>query len=90
MDYPTKSLQTDGFRFDFTKGFTNTPGDGSGFDQSRINILTRKGTVQELGRMSHFVKAISAAEKNLLKINVYASRNHVRVGEAAQKILRNL
>jgi len=31
----------DGFRFDFTKGFTNTPGDGSGFDQSRINILER-------------------------------------------------
>lgn len=31
----------DGFRFDFTKGFTNTPGNGGGFDQSRINILTR-------------------------------------------------
>jgi len=31
----------DGFRFDFTKGFTNTPGDGGGFDQSRINILKR-------------------------------------------------
>lgn len=31
----------DGFRFDFTKGFTNTPGDGSSYDQSRIAILTR-------------------------------------------------
>ncbi len=31
----------DGFRFDFTKGFTNTPGDGSAYDQSRINILKR-------------------------------------------------
>ncbi len=31
----------DGFRFDFTKGFTNTPGDGGGFDQSRINLLKR-------------------------------------------------
>jgi glycosidase len=31
----------DGFRFDFTKGFTNTAGDGGGFDQSRINILKR-------------------------------------------------
>ncbi|HSR18294.1 MAG TPA: alpha-amylase family glycosyl hydrolase, partial [Ignavibacteriaceae bacterium] len=31
----------DGFRFDFTKGFTNTPGDGGSFDQSRINILKR-------------------------------------------------
>lgn len=33
--------KVDGFRFDFTKGFTNTPGDGSAYDQSRINILKR-------------------------------------------------
>ncbi len=39
--YWMKEYHVDGFRFDFTKGFTNTPGDGSGFDQSRINILTR-------------------------------------------------
>ncbi len=31
----------DGFRFDFTKGFTNTPGDGSSYDASRISILKR-------------------------------------------------
>lgn len=31
----------DGYRFDFTKGFTNTVGDGGGFDQSRINFLNR-------------------------------------------------
>ena len=31
----------DGFRFDFTKGFTNTPGDGWAYDESRINILKR-------------------------------------------------
>jgi len=31
----------DGFRFDFTKGFTNTPGDGSSYDASRIAILKR-------------------------------------------------
>jgi|WetSurMetagenome_2_1015567.scaffolds.fasta_scaffold00005_75 glycosidase len=31
----------DGFRFDFTKGFTNTPGDGSSYDASRIIILKR-------------------------------------------------
>lgn len=31
----------DGFRFDFTKGFTNTPGDGLAYDASRINILKR-------------------------------------------------
>jgi glycosidase len=33
--------KVDGFRFDFTKGFTNTVGDGSAYDQSRINILKR-------------------------------------------------
>ncbi len=31
----------DGFRFDFTKGFTNTPGDGGAYDQARIDILER-------------------------------------------------
>jgi glycosidase len=31
----------DGYRFDFTKGFTNTPGDGGSYDQARINILKR-------------------------------------------------
>ncbi len=31
----------DGFRFDFTKGFTNTPGDGGGRDNARIAILKR-------------------------------------------------
>ncbi len=31
----------DGFRFDFTKGFTNTPGDGWPYDPSRIAILER-------------------------------------------------
>ncbi|MDN6279741.1 MAG: T9SS type A sorting domain-containing protein [Psychroflexus sp.] len=31
----------DGYRFDFTKGFTNTPGDGSAYDAARIEILKR-------------------------------------------------
>jgi len=33
--------KVDGFRFDFTKGFTNTTGDGWAYDQSRIDILKR-------------------------------------------------
>ena len=33
--------QVDGFRFDFTKGFTNTPGDGGAYDGARIEILKR-------------------------------------------------
>ena len=39
--YWMSEYKIDGFRFDFTKGFTNTPGDGWGYDQSRINILKR-------------------------------------------------
>ncbi|WP_127845738.1 alpha-amylase family glycosyl hydrolase [Psychroflexus aestuariivivens] len=31
----------DGYRFDFTKGFTNTSGDGGSYDASRISILNR-------------------------------------------------
>ncbi len=31
----------DGFRFDFTKGFTNVVGDGGSYDASRIALLTR-------------------------------------------------
>lgn len=39
--YWLEEYKFDGYRFDFTKGFTNTSGDGSGFDQARINILKR-------------------------------------------------
>lgn len=34
-------FKVDGFRFDFTKGFTNTGGDGWAYDAARIEILTR-------------------------------------------------
>lgn len=36
-------FKADGFRFDFTKGFTNTGGDGWAYDASRIEILNRMG-----------------------------------------------
>jgi 1,4-alpha-glucan branching enzyme len=39
--YWIKEYKIDGYRFDFTKGFTNTPGDGQAYDQSRVNILKR-------------------------------------------------
>ncbi|MCF8380837.1 MAG: T9SS type A sorting domain-containing protein [Bacteroidales bacterium] len=39
--YWMNEFRLDGFRFDFTKGFTNTPGDGSSYDASRIAILKR-------------------------------------------------
>lgn len=36
-----EEYKVDGFRFDFTKGFTNTPGDGGAYDGARIAILKR-------------------------------------------------
>lgn len=39
--YWLEEYKFDGFRFDFTKGFTNTPGDGWPYDAARIAILKR-------------------------------------------------
>lgn len=39
--YWLEEFHVDGFRFDFTKGFTNMPGDGGAYDASRITILRR-------------------------------------------------
>jgi glycosidase len=43
--YWLEEYKIDGYRFDFTKGFTNTPGDGSGYDPARIAILKRMADV---------------------------------------------
>lgn len=39
--YWMTEYKVDGYRFDFTKGFTNTSGDGGAYDASRIVILKR-------------------------------------------------
>lgn len=39
--YWLEKYKMDGFRFDFTKGFTNTAGEGWAYDASRIAILKR-------------------------------------------------
>lgn len=39
--YWMNEYKIDGYRFDFTKGFTNTSGDGGAYDAYRINILER-------------------------------------------------
>lgn len=41
LRYWVSEFKVDGFRFDFTKGFTNQPGDGWAFDGTRIGILKR-------------------------------------------------
>jgi len=43
--YWISEFKVDGFRFDFTKGFTNTAGDGWNYDASRIAILKRMGNM---------------------------------------------
>jgi len=73
VDRVTKYWMTeykiDGFRFDFTKGFTNTPGDGSGYDASRIAILERMaGKIWEVNPkaiviLEHF--AVNSEEQEL-------------------------
>ncbi len=67
--YWMTEYKVDGFRFDFTKGFTNTPGDGGGYDASRIAILERMATKiwevnsKALVILEHF--AATAEEKEL-------------------------
>jgi len=39
--YWLEEFKIDGYRFDFTKGFTNTPGDGGAYDAARIALLKR-------------------------------------------------
>jgi glycosidase len=41
LHYWIEEYKVDGFRLDFTKGFTNTSGDGSNYDAKRIAILER-------------------------------------------------
>ena len=48
--YWLSEYKFNGFRFDFTKGFTNTPGDGWAYDPSRINLLIR---------MMHVIKSVN-------------------------------
>ncbi len=46
--YWMSEYKIDGFRFDFTKGFTQKPGDGWAYDASRIAILKRmKSEIQK-------------------------------------------
>ncbi|MFQ6604442.1 MAG: alpha-amylase family glycosyl hydrolase [Fidelibacterota bacterium] len=41
LSYWLTEYNVDGFRFDFSKGMTNTPGDGWNYDAARITLLKR-------------------------------------------------
>lgn len=61
--YWMKEYKIDGFRFDFTKGFTNKAGDGWAYDASRIAILER------------MYDSIKAANENAIVIFEHLSDN---------------
>ncbi len=67
--YWLHEYKVDGFRFDFTKGFTNTPGDGGGYDASRIAILKRMaGKIWEANPSAYVILehfSANAEEKEL-------------------------
>ncbi|MCK5821728.1 MAG: T9SS type A sorting domain-containing protein [Bacteroidales bacterium] len=72
----------DGFRFDFTKGFTNTPGDGGAYDASRIAILKRMNNrIREVNPdayvlLEHFAE--NSEEKELAEdgMMIWGNMNH--------------
>jgi len=81
-NYWIEEYKVDGFRFDFTKGFTNTPGDGGAYDQSRIDILTRMAEViwsydpESYVILEHF--AANSEEKKLAESGmlIWGNTNH--------------
>ena len=80
--YWLTEYKIDGFRFDFTKGFTNTVGDGSAYDASRIAILKRMaGKIWSVNPeayviLEHFAQ--DAEEKELAEYGMmlWGNKNH--------------
>jgi glycosidase len=86
--YWLEEYNFDGFRFDFTKGFTNTPGDGGGYDQSRIGILKRMSdNIWEFDSTAYVILehfAPDDEEKNLSDYGMMIwGNNNYNYGEAA-------
>jgi glycosidase len=78
VDRVTKYWMTeykiDGFRFDFTKGFTNTPGNGDGYDASRIAILERMATkIWEVNPMAFVILEHFAANSEETELAAYGN-----------------
>jgi len=71
--YWMSEYKIDGFRYDFAKGFTNTPGDGSSYDVPRMNILKRMADV------------VWTANQNALVILEYFAPNEEEKVMAAYK-----
>jgi len=86
--YWLEEFHVDGFRFDFTKGFTNMPGDGSAYDASRISILTRMAneiwTIKENAYviLEHLTGNQEEYELSLYGMMLWGNQNY-NYGEAA-------
>lgn len=80
--YWMDEYKIDGYRFDFTKGFTNKPGDGWAFDQSRIDILKRMTDVIKNANSDAYVilehLSVNTEEKVLANdgIMLWGNMNH--------------
>ena len=93
--YWLTTFNVDGFRFDFSKGFTNTPGDGYAYDASRIAILERMAahiwTVKPKAYviLEHFTA--DAEEKELASYGMMTWNNiNYDYGEAGMGYASNL
>ncbi|MBK6914302.1 MAG: T9SS type A sorting domain-containing protein [Ignavibacteriales bacterium] len=75
-------FKVDGFRFDFTKGFTNTPGDGWAYDAARISILERMANViwsvdtQAYVILEHFAENSEEIELSTYGAMLWGNMNH--------------
>jgi len=80
--YWLKEYNVDGFRFDFTKGFTNTTGDGGSYDASRIAILKRMaGKIWEMNPdayviLEHFTAVQEEKELTDFGMMVWGNLNY--------------
>jgi 1,4-alpha-glucan branching enzyme len=92
--YWMSEFHFDGFRFDYTKGFTNTPGEGTAYDAARIAIVKRMST--EIWKRNPDAYVIlehwtdNSEEKELAEFGCMPWGNiNYNYGEAAKGVIAN-
>ena len=82
LKYLIEEYKIDGFRFDLTKGFTNTSSNessASNYDQSRVNILKDYGS---------YIKSVDPNAVVILEH--FADSENYELGKAGLKVWRNM
>lgn len=80
LEYLMNEYKVDGFRFDFTKGFTNNRGKDNAYDQQRVDVLKEYGACIKAVNPSaivifeHFVDAENSA-LNAAGLHVWGNCN---------------